>query len=94
MSVAEQALLQLIVDQHLAESDQRRLAWLREKGEDETLTPEEHAELLRYVQRVEQQDVTRAAALIELAQIRGVTFRELMQQLGIGSSLPESLQTV
>jgi hypothetical protein len=36
MSVAEQALLQLIVDQRLAESDQKRLAWLREKCDDET----------------------------------------------------------
>ncbi|MFZ4657509.1 MAG: hypothetical protein ACOYNY_10880, partial [Caldilineaceae bacterium] len=89
MSVAEQALLQLIVAQRLAESDQKRLACLREKCEDETLTPEEHTELLRYVQRVEQQDVTRVEALIELAQMSGVTFHELMQQLGIGSSLPK-----
>lgn len=79
----EGALLQVIADQRLPEADRKRLAWLREKSEDETLTSEEHAELLRYVQRVEQLDLTRIEALIELAQKRGVTLREVMQQLGI-----------
>lgn len=63
----EQGLLQVIADQRLSEPDQKRLALLRQKSEDETLTPEEHAELLGYVQRVEQQDLTRVEALIELA---------------------------
>lgn len=82
----EQALLQIISDQRLPESDQKRLAWLREKSDDETLTAEEHAELLRYVQRVEQRDLTRVEALIELAQKRGTTLREVMRQLGIESN--------
>ena len=79
----EQALLQVIAAQRLPDSDQKRLAWLREKSDDETLTSEEHAELLHYVQRVGQHDLTRVEALIELAQKRGVTLREVMRQLGI-----------
>lgn len=79
----EGALLQVIADQRLPETDQKRLAWLREKSDDEALTSEEHAELLQYVQRVEQLDLARIEALIELAQKRGVTLRAVMQQLGI-----------
>lgn len=79
----EQALLQIIADQRLPEPDQNRLAWLRQKSDEETLTPEEHTELLRYVHRVEQLDLTRIEALIELAQKRGVTLREVIHQLGI-----------
>jgi len=79
----EQALLQIIADQRLLEPDQNRLAWLRQKSDEETLTPEEHTELLRYVHRVEQLDLTRIEALIELAQKRGVTLREVIHQLGI-----------
>ena len=79
----EQALLQIIADQRLPEPDQNRLAWLRQKSDEETLTPEEHTELLRYVHHVEQLDLTRIEALIELAQKRGVTLREVIHQLGI-----------
>lgn len=79
----EQALLQIIADQRLPEPDQNRLAWLRQKSDEETLTPEEHTELLRYVHRVEQLDLTRIEALIELAQKRSVTLREVIHQLGI-----------
>lgn len=79
----EQVLLQVIADQRLPESEQKRLALLRQKSDDEILTPEEHAELLRYVQRVEQQDLTRLEALIELAQKRGITLHEVMHQVGI-----------
>lgn len=79
----EQILLQVIADQRLPESEQKRLAWLRQKSDDETLTPEEYTELLSYVQRVEQQELTRLEALIELAQKRGITLHEVVHQLGI-----------
>lgn len=79
----EQTLLQVIEEQHLADFDRKRLAWLREKGRDGNLTAEEHAELLAYVQRVENQDLVRIEALVKLSHKRGMTLDELMKQLGI-----------
>lgn len=63
--------------------DQNRLRRLRSKSQQGALTPAEHAELLQFVQRVEQQDLVRVKALVQLAQKRGVTVPDLLQELGI-----------
>lgn len=82
----EQALLSAIVGVQLPPESQRRLDELREKSRIGTLTPEEHAELLTFVQQVERQDVARAQALVDLANRRGVTVSELMHDLGLDGS--------
>jgi hypothetical protein len=49
----------------------------------ETLSPEEHAELLRLSDQVEQLEVERVEALAELASLRGTSLSRLMAELGI-----------
>jgi fructose-1-phosphate kinase PfkB-like protein len=81
----EQALLAAISGR-LPTEVQRRLDELREKSYEETLTPAEQAELLAFVQQVEQRDVARAEALVQLAKKRGTTVSELMHTLGLGAA--------
>jgi hypothetical protein len=60
-----------------------RLRLLDEKRADETLTPEEHAELLRLVDQLEDLQVQRVEKLSRLARLRGVSLTALMDTLGI-----------
>jgi hypothetical protein len=75
----EQALLYKI-QQKLTPEAQTRLAYLRQQNEREVITEPEHQELLAYIDRIEQQDVERAEALIQLAQIRKIDLKSLMAQ--------------
>lgn len=78
----EAELLQQI-NRGLPEETQHRYNELRAKVQAETLTPEEHQELLALVDVVEQGDVDRLHHLIELSQLRQVPLPVLMEQLGI-----------
>jgi hypothetical protein len=49
----------------------------------ETLSPDEHAELLRLQQRLEALHTARMKALEEFARRRGLTLTVVMEQLGI-----------
>ena len=69
---ANEAELLRIIQWQLSPEEQNRLDYLRQCNEAETITPEEHEELLSYVDRIEQQDAQRATALIQLAQLRQV----------------------
>jgi hypothetical protein len=60
------------------------------KRQAETLTQNEHKQLIATSDRLEQLNVHRIQALIELAKLRHQTLPELMNSLGIGSS-PEIL---
>jgi hypothetical protein len=60
-----------------------RYAELIARRRDETLTSEEHQELLRLTADAERIEGDRLAALAELARIRGIPLRVLMDQLGI-----------
>ncbi len=77
--VKETALLETI-QRRLPPEDQKRLAYLRQRNEAEKITDAEHQELLVYIDRVEQQDVERAEALIKLAQLRQVDLKVLIQE--------------
>jgi hypothetical protein len=79
----EQALLEIIASQYLPQAVQERLDLLRDRSREDILTPAEQAELLNLVQQVEQQDLTRTKALIDLAHKRGVSLRILMDELGL-----------
>lgn len=68
----------------LSEPQTRRLEALDARRKEETLTPEEHAELLGLVDVSERLAVGRAEALVELARLRGATVRSLMSDLGLG----------
>ena len=60
-----------------------RYSELTEKRQAETISPSEYEELLRLVPTIESHNAQRVAYLARLAEIRQVTVRELMVQLGI-----------
>lgn len=78
-----EADLLLKINQGLSEPIQQRYAELRAKRQAETLTPEEHAELLQLSDQDEQMNAERVAALATLAQLRQTTLPQLMHDLEI-----------
>ena len=75
---SETALLQ-IIQRRLSPEEQDRLSYLRQQNEHEEITETEYQELLEYVNCVEQQDVERAEALINLAKLRQVDLKVLIK---------------
>jgi hypothetical protein len=78
----EAELLQLINRGLPAEVRQRYDA-LNDKLHAETITGEEHQELLGLIEQVKQADAERLRSLVELAQLRQLSLDELMEQLGL-----------
>ena len=62
---------------------QQRFADLNLKRQEETLTDEEHQELLVLIEEMETKNVERIQSLSLLAQLRQVSLTTLMQNLGI-----------
>lgn len=56
---------------------------LREKLEDETMTPTENEEFLNMNEEVEAKNVIRLRSVAELAQLRQMSIPDLMNQLGL-----------
>ena len=81
---AEAELLQEI-NQSIPTEIQQRYDVLITKRKVETLTPEEHAELLQLTDRIENLEAQRMMCLAELAQLRQTSLGELMEQLDIQS---------
>ncbi|PSB04958.1 hypothetical protein [Merismopedia glauca] len=77
--VSEAALLQ-IIQRRLSPEEQERLAYLRQQNEAGAITETEYQELLMYVDRVERQDSDRAEALIQLARLRQVDLKVLVNE--------------
>jgi len=73
------------INQGLPVEVQQRFSILTTKRRTKTLTPEEHQELLGLVDDIEQSDAKRVEYLAELAQLRNISIRVLMNQLGIRS---------
>lgn len=71
------------INEGLPDEIQRRYRILLSKAQEETLTEEEHEEMLELVPVVESKDAERLEYLVELAQIRGSSVDEVMKQLGI-----------
>jgi hypothetical protein len=80
-----EAPLMAIIHRRLPPEDQRRLFALRASKEERPLTPAEHAELLAYVERVEQEDAERAQALLDLSRLRQRPLAALLTDLGLAS---------
>ncbi len=55
------------------------------KRRAETLSPEEHGQLIQLSNRLESLNVARIQALIQLANLRNQTLEDLMQNLGINT---------
>ena|SRR5215470_3528497 len=82
VSAAESALLARI-NQSIPSALRERIACLRDKREDESITDAEYAELTQLTDRAEELHADHMAALVELAKCRGVSLAVLMDQLGI-----------
>jgi hypothetical protein len=78
----ETALLQKI-NQGLPEDAWRQYRELIGKRREETMTPEEQAELIALSDRIEKANVQRMEHLAELARLRQTSLGALMHQLGI-----------
>jgi hypothetical protein len=78
----ELELLQKI-NQALPEEIQQKYNDLSAKMRSQTITPEEHQDLLKLIDVVEQADCDRLQHLIKLSQLRNISLTELMQQLQI-----------
>jgi hypothetical protein len=79
----EQADLLLQINRGLPDELRSRLDELEVKRDSETLTPEEHAELIRLVACVETLEARRVENLSRLAVLRGVSLSTLMHELGL-----------
>ncbi len=71
------------INQGFPEEIWRRYRELVAKRQDETLSAEEHTELIAMIDRVEIANARRIECLAELANRRQVPLRELMAEMGI-----------
>lgn len=79
---AESELLQKI-HQSIPSDTQNYYDELIAKRQAETLTPEEHSELLHLTEQIEKLQAQRIEYLAELARLRGTSLTALMENLGI-----------
>ncbi len=82
LSHAETALLQQI-NSGLPDEVQQRYNDLRARQAAGSISAEEHQTLLALIDVVEQADVERMQALMQLAQLRNLSLQALMEQLAI-----------
>jgi hypothetical protein len=82
LSREEAALLQQI-NKGLPEEVWQRYRALVARRRAETLTPEEHKELIELSDRMEEVNARRMEHLVELARLRRMSLEAVMQQLGI-----------
>ncbi len=79
----DEAELLLIINRTLPLDVQKRYKRLRARLRAETLTPEEHKEIIGLTDRVEQMNVERIEALVKLGGLWQMSLREVMDKLGI-----------
>jgi len=82
LSKAETDLL-MKINQGPSPAIRQRFRKLNRKRQAETITPEEHQELLALIDRIEQFDVERVKYLAELANLRGTSLKAVMKELDI-----------
>ncbi len=82
VSEKEHSLLGKIY-QKLPQATLERFENLRDKCLAETLSPSEHQEYLGIIELMENHNADRLETLVQLAQIRGVAPKKLMEQLGV-----------
>jgi hypothetical protein len=79
----EEAVLLQKINQRLPATTWERYRSLKGKRDEETLTPEEHAELIALTDEIEGWNVRRLELVAELAKLRGVRLPEMMKELGL-----------
>jgi hypothetical protein len=73
------------INKSLSTEQMNRFRELNEKHNDSKITENEYTELGFFVEKIERLNVTRLKYLIELAQLRKTTVKQLMIQLGISN---------
>jgi len=79
-SLSNETQLIKIIQFHLSSDKQKRLEYLRQQHETGKISNLEHQELLNYVDQIEQEDAKRAEALIQLAQLRQVDLKIIIDE--------------
>ena len=82
----EKSLIETI-QYRLSLEEQKHVDYLREQNEQGLLTQEEHIELIKYIEKVEELDVARTEALIKLAKLYNVSLDILIKEF---SSIQEN----
>jgi hypothetical protein len=82
LSAVETTLLARI-NEGLPAALRERMASLRARRQNESITDAEYEELTRLTDRAEELHADRMAALVDLAKCRGVSLAVLMDQLGL-----------
>jgi len=80
---AEESRLIKRINRGLPEAVCSRYARLSQKRKEKSLSDKEQGELLELTHELESRDADRAAALLELANLRKIPIRLLMKQMGI-----------
>lgn len=78
--ISNESQLIEIIQLRLSPDKQKRLDYLRHQNETGKITEQEHQELLNYVDQIEEQDAQRAEALIQLAQLRQVDLKIIIDE--------------
>lgn len=80
---ADESALLLRVNHGLPLEIRRRIAALRAMRDEESISDSEYEELTRLTDHAEEVHAERMRALVELAQLRGVSLPVLLDQLGV-----------
>lgn len=81
-----EAELLLKINKGIPKEKLARYNILSDKFLDKNLTEQEHQELLRISNQMEERDAERVKELLELANLRSVSLDSLMQELGLSVS--------
>jgi hypothetical protein len=76
----QEELLISIIQKRLSQQEQHQLKFLRQRLADEVITDAEYQELLALVDPIEQLDVDRTSAMIQLAELRNVGLDVVVQE--------------
>jgi hypothetical protein len=76
-----ESVLLMKINQAIPTTLQKRYEDLLAKNRAETITPTEHGELLKVIQKIEIKNAERLENLIELSRIRNISLDALMTQL-------------
>jgi hypothetical protein len=77
----QESVLMMKINQAIPATLQKRYEDLSTKNRAETITPTEHEELLKVIQKVEIKNAERLENLIELSRMRNISLDALMTQL-------------
>ena len=70
----------VVIQRRLSAEDRLRLTYLQQQKEAEMLTESEYQELLAFVEQIEHQDAERAAALLQLSELRNVDLKTVVDE--------------